>query len=84
MPTNNSPTLKESKDMSFHANHTYEQMAAIEKYKAKLAQIDDPEELRRHALKNFSQHICTHNTYHAVIKHHIEIEQNFLKSLTNK
>lgn len=70
--------------MSFHANHTYQQISAIEKYKAKLAQIDDPEELRKHALKNFSQHISTHNTYHAVISHHIEIERDFLKSLSQK
>jgi hypothetical protein len=57
-------------------------MLAIEQYKAKLAEIEDRDELRRHALKNFSQNISMHNTYRDIINHHIGIEQRLLNSLT--
>jgi hypothetical protein len=70
--------------MPFKTNHTYGQMLAIEKYKARLAEIPDPEELRKQAVAIFSQNLSMHNTYHSIINNHLAIEQKFLDSLTEK
>ncbi len=62
-------------------NLTYEQLAAIDRYKAKLDDINDPKVLRQWALANYRQNLIMHNTYHNIINHHLMIESEYVRSI---
>ena len=63
-------------------NLTPEQLQAIEQYAIKLAQIEDSDKLRRHAVNNYRQNLIMHNTYRSIINHHISIESEYVRSIT--
>lgn len=63
-------------------NLTSEQLQAIEQYAIKLTEIDDPQTLRRHAVKNYRQNLIMHNTYRNIINHHLLIESEYIRSIT--
>ena len=64
------------------SNLTPEQLKAIEQYAIELTEIDDPQTLRRHAVNNYRQNLTMHNTYRNIINHHLTIESEYVRSIT--